>query len=420
MPAVEDSPMTTLQESVSDRVRACRFRADVALLERITGDQQLHAAIQDPRALEHRRTARGQLLASAVRVDERIVPGLARTFAEIAERAGIDVPFEAYVHQDAEINAYVGMGAGHLLISLTSGAVELLDENELEFVIGHELGHALFGHLDYVPGFALEHGNIPTRDAMLVTAWQRACEISADRAGLLCCGDLDVASTAIFKTLSGLRTPVRIDAHTFADQWEQLQQELVQRGDREHWKFSHPFPPMRLQALIAFAGAGGLEARPADCGERQEADRTVQSLLAFMDPLAREEGEISDPTLAEFMLWGGLYLAIGEGAAAVEDLAPLDRLVSNARLTQAFAALPSRARCLDELENALGCRDRRLRSLEVYRIVECLTGTAAQGGVLSASARESMIHVAGKLGLKAEAGTAIIDRVLKGTNGEDQ
>ena len=149
------SSMSTLEGSLTERVRACRFAPEVEQLERIRTDKHLLEAIQDPIAIEQRRTARGQLLASAVRVDERIIPGLARTFADIAERAGIDTPFEAYVHQSPEVNAFVGMGAGHLLIGLTSGAVELLDQQELEFVIGHELGHALFGHVDYVPGCAL-------------------------------------------------------------------------------------------------------------------------------------------------------------------------------------------------------------------------------------------------------------------------
>ncbi|HIM04447.1 MAG TPA: hypothetical protein EYG53_04400 [Gammaproteobacteria bacterium] len=42
------------------------------------------------------------------------------------------------------MNAFVAKGRTHTLVGLSSGAVMKLSEGELEFVIGHELGHSIF------------------------------------------------------------------------------------------------------------------------------------------------------------------------------------------------------------------------------------------------------------------------------------
>jgi Zn-dependent protease with chaperone function len=83
-----------------------------------------------------------------------------------------------------------------------------MDPAELRFIIGHELGHVRLGHTrlnSLVGGLA----GIPASGgaaAMLALAflnWNRACELSADRAGLLACGRLDKAVSALVKLVAG-------------------------------------------------------------------------------------------------------------------------------------------------------------------------------------------------------------------------
>jgi Zn-dependent protease with chaperone function len=79
-----------------------------------------------------------------------------------------------------------------------------MDADELKFIIGHELGHVKLGHTwlnSLVGGVA----GVPSPIAAAVILnfaflwWNRACEYSADRAGLLACGKPEKAFSALVK-----------------------------------------------------------------------------------------------------------------------------------------------------------------------------------------------------------------------------
>src|SRR5687768_6615234 len=80
-------------------------------------------------------------------------------------------------------------------VRFSSTLVDILDEEEFCFVVGHELGHFLLRHT------AGLHGSTESLELFML---QRAQEISADRLGMVACGSLDVAIKALKKTISGL------------------------------------------------------------------------------------------------------------------------------------------------------------------------------------------------------------------------
>ena len=99
-----------------------------------------------------------------------------------------------YVYGSGEVNAkcYNGVGDGYVII-LSSSLVKLLKDKELDFVIGHELGHLLLGHTKE-KNFSTAEGN----------KLSRSKELSVDRIGLVANRDLDATLRAIIKTISGL------------------------------------------------------------------------------------------------------------------------------------------------------------------------------------------------------------------------
>jgi Zn-dependent protease with chaperone function len=83
-----------------------------------------------------------------------------------------------------------------------------MDEDELRFVLGHEMGHVALGHtwLNTLLG-GMAGVPVTLGAAVIVTLafrwWNRACEYSADRAGLLACGKPQKAISALIKLVAG-------------------------------------------------------------------------------------------------------------------------------------------------------------------------------------------------------------------------
>jgi len=264
------------------------------------------------------------------------------------------------------------------LVAISSAAINGLSDRELDSVIGHELGHAIHGHAELAIGYLVEAGELAPTTRMRMRAWQRAAEISADRAGLLCCGSIDVAATALFKTISGLHLDgLVVSPAELAGQWDYLCQEVVNSGERELWQLSHPFPSLRMKAMISFwsaLGAGRDEALA-------DADRDAERMLAMMDPSS--EGELlADPLLAEFFFWGGLFIALAGGDLDPEEVRRLQAVAPagvDLRHDTGMDTFDSTT-CLSNFKKGIQSRRRKLTAVELYRIVFGLIDVAAADG----------------------------------------
>ena len=402
---------------VSKMLQHSRFVGDTNLLRSIRADEALNLRITDAGALHHQNSVRMHLLASAVRVDLKLLPDVARSLSELQKRAQIDSQMEAYVFDEASINAFVTKGRSHILVALSSGAVNNLAQEELEFVIGHELGHALFGHLDVAASHVLSNGNLEPQAAMQLLAWQRAAEISADRAGLICCNSLGIGATSLFKTLSGLNIEgLQIDPREFSKQWESLEAEVIEGGDDDCWQLSHPFPPLRMKAMLLF-WESRLRMKKKEAVEEKkaihdEAEKEILRLLAMMDPLARESKGSADPLLAEYFLWGGFYIALANGELHPSEIEQLKAITNKNQLKEAVKnGTPTMQTCLENFQACIQRRHKKLKALEIHRILEGLFRIAMADGVVDDSEIRAMYQLAGILGIKPNACDLIISQL---------
>ncbi|PZS27886.1 MAG: peptidase M48 [Pseudonocardiales bacterium] len=174
------------------------------------------------------RSLRLSYLSSSVRVGEtqfRDMYDYVRDAAYLLDFA--EVP-ELYVTQNPYASAMT-IGSDRPFIVVSSGLVDLLDAEELRFVVGHEVGHALSGHAVYqtmlvsltrlalrVAWFPI--GYIGLRAiVMALEEWYRKAELSCDRAGLLAAQDPDAARRALMKTAGGSRL-AEMSAAVFLEQ----------------------------------------------------------------------------------------------------------------------------------------------------------------------------------------------------------
>ncbi|WP_376770648.1 M48 family metallopeptidase [Lentzea indica] len=135
-------------------------------------------------------------VASSVRVGPKQYPQLDRIRNEVAATFDLDTVPELYV-QRHPVEAAWTSGIDTPFIVLTTGLVDLLDNESLRFVIGHEMGHVMSGHALYntllrrLIGIQQSFAWVPA-GALAMRAviaalreWQRKTELSCDRAGLL-------------------------------------------------------------------------------------------------------------------------------------------------------------------------------------------------------------------------------------------
>ena len=184
-----------------------------------------------------------------------------------------DVP-ELYVTQNPVASA-MAIGSDRPFIVVSSGMVDLMDAEELRFVVGHEVGHVLSGHAVYrtmlvsltrlalrVAWFPI--GYIGLRAIVMgLEEWQRKSELSCDRAGLLASQDPEAAQRALMKMAGGSRL-----AEMSAAAFLQQAREYESAGDARDGVLklinllgsSHPAAVVRVAELDRWASNGRYQA----------------------------------------------------------------------------------------------------------------------------------------------------------------
>lgn len=129
----------------------------------------------------------GENIASSIRLSSLQLPEIYKHLPPICEKVGIDEP-ELYLKMDPKPNAWT-YGDTRVFITLTSGLIDTLDDEELDAVIAHECGHIICRHTMYRTFERIFWKNMPQNeprdtDSILKIAylyWARKAELSCDR-----------------------------------------------------------------------------------------------------------------------------------------------------------------------------------------------------------------------------------------------
>jgi Zn-dependent protease with chaperone function len=254
--------------------RAWEHPADRAALDTLRAIPGFDEVVRKVAGFISERGVRQLFLANAVQVGPAQRPQLHALLADVC--ATMDWPErpELYVTQSPTVNAYA-VGFERPFIIITSGALELLDgDDERRFLLAHELGHIMSGHMLYrtVALVLLAIGTLallPVGLALLpfqlaLLEWHRKSELSTDRAGLLAVQDTVVAQRAFMKLAGG---PAYGDAasveefmrqaaayETGGDTWDKILR-LVNTAFRDH-----PFNTVRAGELERWRTGGEYDA----------------------------------------------------------------------------------------------------------------------------------------------------------------
>jgi Zn-dependent protease with chaperone function len=192
------------------------------------------------------RLQQAQYLGAAIRVHDKQFPKIYSHFKQYATRLGISKA-NLYIKQDPTLNAYT-LGLTTCTIVLTSELVNQLTEEELNFVIGHELGHYKAGHTK-ISSFINPLGSGNIFSYYFFGFWNRKTEYSADRCGLIIVRNIDAAMSALLKLGIGNQLYKELDIHGYLTQ--------IKHADSTAVKFSellldHPLITNRIRNLITF------------------------------------------------------------------------------------------------------------------------------------------------------------------------
>lgn len=403
--------------------RGVQARRDRALREELAADRGVKKALEK---FEHRASGYGfrhrrSLLAEAIRLNKRMAPAVSEALADCRAALGVDTPVEVYLVPKPVYAAFLSRGrSGPLILGLSSRLLEEFTPAELRFVLGHELGHALFDHLGIpMPVTATIEdigGTLVSRPVQLrLFVWCRAAEVSADRAGLLCASDPEVAATAFFKMSSGLSRPViKTDLEAFASQVESLASapsaahEVRDDDDTLDCFSTHPYTPVRVRALLAFGRSQAFRERqgagPGDL-TLDEVEQIVERDLALMEPSYLEDrGDEAD------RMRRALYCAGVAVAAAHQDVSEAELSALRALLGPKQARPPEDVVAVKaELEGLLA----ELATAPLARraqLVQHLTVIAGADGHVADEEHAEMSRIASALGVPDQ----VIEQTLAG------
>lgn len=161
---------------------------DAAALRQMESIPGFPALVKKIFALGFEQMQYGVNMATAIRLSPNQLPNIYKHLPPICEKLGIPEP-EFYLEMNPMPNAYT-FGDTKIYISVTSGLVEMMDDEELDAVIAHECGHILCRHVlchnlaQYILSGADRLGilgslTVPLQFAILY--WYRMSELSCDR-----------------------------------------------------------------------------------------------------------------------------------------------------------------------------------------------------------------------------------------------
>jgi Zn-dependent protease with chaperone function len=206
----------------------------------------------------------GQFLATSIHVDEKTFPDLFAALSHCAGTLGIAIPHTVVSESPFFLfNAFTAGTDDYSFVFLSSGLSQYFTRDEATFVIGHECGHIASRHLVYhtlvwilaqtASGYLGQLGKIVRNTiGFPLLAWERRSEITCDRAGLLCCGDMRVAERALIRLVAGFADADRIDIEDYLRKSQEMQEYHGASSWQQHF-MTHPIIPKRIEALRLFA-----------------------------------------------------------------------------------------------------------------------------------------------------------------------
>lgn len=251
------------------------------------------------------------LLSTSVKVTPEIFPKVTEAIDQVFERLKLKNNFNFFItanHLQTQALCAMMPQSSNAEIIITSKMIDLLNGEELQSVIGHEVSHFYYQHSLYP-----SPNQARTKTEFLnLLHLSRAAEISADRAGFLGSGSLEYSLRSMLKITSGLG-----DQHlqfNFSAYLNQLRELTEIKGDQTQLYSTHPTFLNRMQALIWFSMSHEyhqfFETNKKGVYDLKTVDQKINESIK---KVTGNELDVSNKEIIEkALLWGALWIYLGD------------------------------------------------------------------------------------------------------------
>ncbi|MBP5647456.1 MAG: M48 family metalloprotease [Bacteroidaceae bacterium] len=268
---------------------------------------------------------RSHMEGHCMKVDKDILPEFHALCQEVKDKLEFKEEVDFYVTGDSSLNAFSvaaeAEGQPHI-VNVNSAMFDLMSQDELRFVIGHELGHIInkdsaLKRLIYFV-FPPDAVNPPITLQYKIRLHDQLAELVADRYGYMANRNLNACVTAFFKMASGLdlgKMNVSIDA-LLADNRKRLDYFLNDKGLS---LYGHPVNPIRVQAINLFATAR----------KKKELEEGMDELISI---LLKVGNSPMDEDLSVFIATAGLIVADADGKITDKEVEHIIQNLANLQI----------------------------------------------------------------------------------------
>lgn len=268
---------------------------------------------------------RSRMEGHCMKADKNLLGNFYNLCHEVQERLNFQEKVDYYVTGDSSINAFsiAAEDSEHPhIVNVNSELFNLMSEDELKFVIGHELGHLInqdtalrrLIHFVYPP----QSTQIPITLQYKIHLHDNLAELVADRYGYIACGNLEACVTAFFKMASGLdleKMQVSID-DLLSNNSKHLDY-FLKGGGMSH--YDHPVNPIRVQAINLFASARN----------QIELDNGMEELIQI---LLKVGNNPLDEPMSVFVATAGIIAANVDGNVSKEEYEQIIQTLSGSNI----------------------------------------------------------------------------------------
>lgn len=252
------------------------------------------------------------------KVEKRLMSHLHDLFYDVKDKLGFTEDVDFYITGNASVNAFAVAsskeGMPHI-INVNSGLIDLMTDDELRFVVGHEIGHLMNKDTELLNLISFIFPSTTTPPLILqykIRLWQQLSELVADRYGYMAIPDLGVCVSAFFKLASGLDLS-KIDMKMDVFIEENLKHlEYFKEGQGLNNE-SHPVNPVRVQSLNLFAS----------CSTDEELQEKMEEVIQILLKLRNSD---LDFYTGYFIATAGLMVASADEKITDEEV---EHILSN-------------------------------------------------------------------------------------------